>query len=112
MSNYGPPIELKFDDHVIAIRSARVKLDGIIVDMAASDLARIKKEGNGKITGAQLTLRFMPAADRRSVEGTVFAVKPRTAARLSLHRFEVSLAFQSLGKHDLLKLKRFVADLR
>jgi hypothetical protein len=104
------PIQLRSNDLVIDAHSVQVKLDGVIVAMPSIDLLRFKKNSKGAISGTEMVLRFMPTVHMRSIDGSEFEVKLISYCRLSLNKFHVYLAFQSLDKRELGKLKGFVAE--
>jgi hypothetical protein len=111
LTNVVVPIQLIFNDQTIDTRSVQIKLEGIIVEFSADDLLLIRNESNGGVTGAPVNLRFLPTAHAVSLGGSTFSAKFMTVFRLSLNKFHVYLAFQSLDKYELGKLKRLITEI-
>jgi hypothetical protein len=111
MANIDVPIQLTFIDQAIDTRSALLKLDGVIIEMSAVDLLLVRNENNGELSVAQVSLRSLPTPHTHSVECSTFSAKFLTLFRLSLNKFHACLAFQSLNKVELAKLKRCIAEL-
>lgn len=111
MPNCAVPIQLTFNNHVVDVHSVQVKLDGLVVDMTSADLLLLKSETHDQIAGASMVMRFMLKTHMSPIGGSEFKVRLVTAFRVSLHKFHVYLAFQSLGKRELGKLRNFITEL-
>ncbi len=105
------PVLVFSDDRVLKANTINIKRDGVTIVATDTDLSFFKNDSDEVVVGAQMIVKFVPAKSNGLLTGSAFDVRLVNVLRLSVDRFRIFLAFQSLDRIALASLKQYMATL-
>ena len=105
------PVLVFSDDRVLKANTINIKRDGVTIVATDTDLSFFKNDSDEVVVGAQMIVKFVPAKSNGLLTGAAFDVRLVNVLRMSVDRFRVFLAFQSLDRIELASLKQYMATL-